>query len=310
MTRFRKDLLILIIVLALGLPVSAYLSDRSNRVRTKLPASYEDEDLSLQGRKLKGWVLGAEGLLADWYWMWSLQYIGNKLVKSDAEFIDLEDLTPLNPRLLYPMLDNATDLDPKFLAAYSYGAIVLPAIDVDKAIAITRKGIRDNPGSWRLRQYLGFIYWRQKDYENAAIAYEEGASIEGAPDFMRQMAAIMRTAGGNRETARAIYRQMLDHAEDEGARTNAERRLMQLDALDEVDLINSVLAEIVEQRGRCPGRLEDIIPAIRKVLPGTSRELRIDGDGNLVDPSGVPYLLDRGKCFARIDPASRIPRSL
>jgi hypothetical protein len=115
----RKDIAALIVALALGLPVSAFLSDHVNRIRVELPAEYQDEDLSLQGSRLKGWALGAEGSIADVYWMWALQYIGNKLLTTEAEYIDLEDLTPLDPRLLYPMLNVATDLDPNFIAAYS-----------------------------------------------------------------------------------------------------------------------------------------------------------------------------------------------
>jgi hypothetical protein len=124
----------------------------SNRV--PIPETYADEDLAFEGKKIKGFALGAEGMLADWYWMRSLQYIGDKLTNSKLEYIDLEDLTHLNPRLLYPLLDNATDLDPHFMAAYSYGAIVLPAIDKQQAIKLTEKGIAANPNEWRLHQYL------------------------------------------------------------------------------------------------------------------------------------------------------------
>jgi hypothetical protein len=46
--------------------------------RPALPENYADEDLALQGARLKGYALGFEGLIADWYWMKSLQYIGDK----------------------------------------------------------------------------------------------------------------------------------------------------------------------------------------------------------------------------------------
>jgi len=59
-----------------------------------------------------------DGLVADVYFMRALQYIGNKLVKTNIEEINIENLRPLNPRLLYPLLDKATDLDPNFIAAY------------------------------------------------------------------------------------------------------------------------------------------------------------------------------------------------
>src|SRR5688572_18119906 len=179
---------------ALVIAISASLE----KVRPELPPDYADSDLALQGKKLKGYALGAEGLIADWYWMLSLQYLGGKIMGSDEETIRIDNLSSLNPRLLYPYLENATELDPKFTAAYSFGAIVLPAIDPQKAIDLTEKGIRNNPESWRLYQYLGYIHWNRKDYKAAASTYEKGSQIPGSPPFMRQMVAAMNAAGGSR----------------------------------------------------------------------------------------------------------------
>ena len=94
------------------------LSDQANAKRVAVAESYEDSDLELNGRKLKGFALGAEGLLADWYWIRALQYIGSKILKNENADLDIEDLRPLKPRLLYPLLDNATDLDPKFMTRH------------------------------------------------------------------------------------------------------------------------------------------------------------------------------------------------
>ncbi len=58
------------------------LSDFLEKNRPALPENFADEDLTLQGAKLKGFALGFEGLLADWYWMKSLQYIGDKILNS------------------------------------------------------------------------------------------------------------------------------------------------------------------------------------------------------------------------------------
>ncbi len=163
-----------------------------------MPEGFEDEDLALQGAKLKGYALGFEGLIADWYWMRSLQYIENKVVKSPDETLNIENLTALNPRLLYPLLDNATTLDPQFMAVYAYGAVVLPAIDKEQAIKLTEKGIADNPNEWRLYQQLGYIYWRLDNFEKASLVYTEGAKIVGAPPFMSLMAAKMKSEGQSR----------------------------------------------------------------------------------------------------------------
>ena len=301
MISFLRQFWLPLAIVAVALPMIVLISDQANRSRVGLAESYEDSDLELNGKKLKGFALGAEGLLADWYWIRSLQYLGNKVLKNEDKDLNLEDLRPLNPRLLYPLLDNATDLDPKFISAYSFGAIVLPAIDRQTAIDLTEKGIAKNPDEWRLYHYLGYIHWRQKEYESAARAYEQGSAIAGAPPFMRQMTALMKSKGGSRETARAIYSQIFTEATDQQSRSAAEFRLMELDSLDERDAIRAALHAQKERTGKCPSRFSEILPALRTVRLPSGKDFRIDGSGDLVDPGDTPYLLDAEKCDVLID---------
>lgn len=307
MTGLLRQFWLPIALIIIALPIVVMLSDSAASSRVALAESYEDADLELQGRKLKGFALGAEGLLADWYWIRSLQYIGTKLVKTEIADLNIEDLRPLNPRLLYPLLDNATDLDPKFIAAYSYGAVVLPAIDKEQAITFTEKGITNNPEAWRLYHYLGYIYWKNKDYENAARAYDRGAAVAGAPSFVREMAAAMRTRGGSRETAYQLYSQMRESAPDPQTRSNAELRLLQIDALDELDAVNAKLGESKERSGRCVSKIVEIFPALRGVELPRNRELRINGSNQMVDPTGEPYNFDQQACRISISNTSSIP---
>ena len=304
----RNYLLAFSVILS-ALIVASLLSSKLGAIRPPLPSDYADSDLALQGKHLKGYLLGAEGLVADWYWILSLQYLGGKIVNSTDDTINVENLNSLNPRLLYPYLDNATDLDPKFNAAYSFGAIVLPAIDPDQAIALTKKGIVNNPENWRLYQYLGYIYWRNKEYNAAAETYETGSKIPGAPPFMRQMAAAMLTRGGSPAVARAMYEQMLAEAEDEQSKRNAELRLMELDSIEEMDAVNSVLAEIKESTGTCPPVLSSVFSRLQSIRLEHG-DLRIDGSNNLVDPGGTPYEFDPSKCTIRLRKDSTIPKPL
>lgn len=300
--------MIAVLIIAVGFGGIFVLSRYLDSNRINLPGSYADSDLDLHGHKLKGFALGAEGLLADWYWMRSLQYIGGKITSKGLENLDLEDMTSMNPRLLYPLLDNATTLDSKLIGAYSYGATVLPAIDANQAIALTEKGIRDNPDQWRLLQYLGYIHWRLKDYEKAAKAYDRGAQIPGAPPFFKLMAGKVRSESGSRDTAREIYRQAMAEAADQQTKTSAELRLQQLDALDELEVVNKVLADHRGRTGRCINGWAEALPALQAAANKLNRDLRVDESRNLVDPSGVVYRINRQECQAEIDwPRSRIP---
>jgi tetratricopeptide (TPR) repeat protein len=296
------------VIVLVGFAAVFALSNFTESKRPPLPAGYEDQDLALQGGRLKNYSLGFNGLMADWYWMQSLQYLGGKIVNTDKN-VNLEDLRDLNPRLLYPMLDNATTLDPQFTAAYAYGAVVLPAIDQKQAIAIAEKGVANNPNEWRLYQHLGYIYWRLADYQKAADTYQKGSEIPGAPAFMKMMAAQMRNQGGSRDTARKIYREMLESAEDSQTRENAQVRLLQLDSLDEQDAINAALKQFSERTGRCANSWNEIIPALRTVTLPDGRDFSVDRSNNLVDPTGAPYILDKQSCAVMIDrERSKLPR--
>ena len=276
--------------------------------RPPAPAGYEDADLALQGARLKGFVFGAEGLVADWYWMNSLQYIGRKISSVGLNNLNLDDMTNLNPRLLYPYLNTATELDPHFMAPYSYGATILPAIDPAQAIELTEKGIRNNPDHWRLYQYLGYIHWRLKDYEKAAETYTRGSQVKDAPDFFAMMAAKMKTEGGSRDVAREIYQQIVDESQDAASRKSAALRLLQLDSLDDRDVINPALRAFKERNGRCATKWQEILPLLANAKLPRGRELRIDNANNLVDPTGIPYRLVGSLCEAHIEwPTSKIP---
>ena len=305
-SKARTTILATLVVLG-GLVAVSALTGYVERQRPPLPQAYEDEDMSLNGSRLKGFVFGAEGLVADWYWMNSLQYIGKKISTVGLDKLNLEDMRPLNPRLLYPYLNVATDMDPRFIAPYTYGATLLPAIDPQQAIALTEKGIANNPEEWRLYQFLGYIHWRLGDYQKASEVYGRGSQIAGAPVFMRMMSARMKTEGGSREIAREMYRQILAEAEDERSRENAELRLLQIDSLDERDLINSAIADFrAANNNRCPSNWSELIPVLSK--KPDARRLRIDRANNIVDPSGVPYLLDQPTCGAELGAETKIPR--
>lgn len=284
-----------------------FLSNFLEKNRPVLPEGYEDEDLALQGAKLKGYALGSEGLLADWYWMKSLQYIGDKVIKTNRQ-MSLDSMQDLNPRLLYPYLDNATDLDPQFINVYEYGATILPAINEQEAVKLTQKGIANNPDNWRLYHYLGYIYWRLKSYEKAAEVYAKGSQIAGAPDFMRSMAARMKSEGGNRETARAIYQQMFDEAQDAQSKENALLRLLQLNSLDERDAIQKVLDNFKLKNNRCTNNWKELFPYFKLLTDSEGKQLKFDANLSPVDPKGFIYKLDSENCQPKLADDSTIPR--
>jgi tetratricopeptide (TPR) repeat protein len=261
----------------------------------------EEESLYLNGSTARRLSLGFNGLAADWYWMRSLQYVGRKIL-SVPENMVLDDLTPLNLKLLPALLDNATTLDPQFLEPYQYAAVVLPSINVEEAIRLTNKGIAANPKAWRLYQHLGYIYWQQHDYQTASAVYGKGAKLPNAPPWMEAMSARMATEGGSRSVGREIYGRMYEQAADDKVKDMARKRLMQLDSLDERDALRQVLAAYQSRLSRCPSSWREIEAALRTL------KWRTDSTGAPLDPSAAPYVLVREGCVVDLSPQSEVPR--
>jgi tetratricopeptide (TPR) repeat protein len=231
--------------------------------------------------------------------MRSLQYVGRKIINDND--VPLDNLGLLNLKLLAPLLDTATTLDPEFLDPYEYAAIVLPAINVNEAIRITKKGIDANPNAWRLYHHLGYIYWQQRDYQAASEIYGRGAQISGAPPWMEAMKAKMAADGGSRTTAREIYTRMYEQSADEKVKDMAHKRLLQLDSLDQRDALRKLFAAYQARTGKCPSSWKEIEPVFRAL------RVAIDASGAPLDPSGVPYVLRAGTCEVDLDPKSEIP---
>lgn len=228
------------------------------------------------GDLLKRAVLGFDSVAADLYWLRTVQYYGGKRSFEPGKRFDL----------LEPLLEITTSLDPHLTIAYSYGAIFLSeplpagAATPLKGIELVDKGIQNNPGHWRFYLDKGFIYfWYLKDYRQAAETFLAGSKIPGAPYWMTAMAGRALTRGGDRQTARELWRILHRTAENDQMRGNALVHLQQLDALDQIDALNQLIARYQAAAGREASDWTELVRA--GLLPGVP-----------ADPTGVPYVLN------------------
>ena len=305
MRNMRREV-VLIFVLVAGLGISASVSRWLDARRTDLTKQFAEEQLYLNGPAAKRLTLAFNGLAADWYWMRSLQYVGRKIVdhqdSHDGQFV-LSDLSILDLRLLPGLLDVATTLDPQFIPVYEYGAVILPEVNPDQAIALLNKGIVANPSSWRLHQHLGYIYWQRKEYAKASEVYAAGAKLPGAPAWMTAMSARLKADAGSRDAAREMYQRLSETSDDETVKEMVAAHLMRLDSLDEREVITRALDEFRTRFGRCPASWRELAPFFR------GARLRIDpAKGTPVDPSGVAYRLTNDGCRVDLGEGSKVAR--
>jgi hypothetical protein len=232
--------------------------------------------------------------------MRSLQYVGGKVLNAN-ESMRLDDMSKLNLKLLAPLLDAATTLDPGFMEPYEYAAIVLPAVDVESAIRITKKGIVANPNAWRLYQHLGYVYWQKHDYQKSAEVYAIGGKVPGAPRWMAEMGARMLAEGGSRQAARQMYLHLYDEAQDGEVKQMLQRRLLQIDSFEQREFIHRLLGEYSTRTGQCPASWKELTAILQS-------RFRLEANtGAPLDPAGTPYQLVKAGCDVDLDPRSLVP---
>jgi tetratricopeptide (TPR) repeat protein len=222
-------------------------------------------------------ALSYDALLADVYWIRALQHFGKTRLSKDPG---------KQYSLLYPLLDLTTSLDPHFTLAYRFGAIFLaePLPDgpgrPDQAVALLERGLRADPDRWEYAMDAGFVhYWWEQDYQKASAWFERAGGIAGAPWWVRSMAASVRAQGGDRASSRQLWRQLYETANHEWLKNNAELRLVQIDALDQIDALAEVVARYTGMAGKAPESWNALVRV--GLLPGVP-----------LDPTGTPYLLD------------------
>jgi tetratricopeptide (TPR) repeat protein len=266
------------------------------------PKQSADESLYVNPATAKHLALAFNGLASDWYWMRSLQYVGGKIVAFEDTHTQSFVLSDLDLHLLPSLLRLSTALDPQFIAPYEYGALVLPELNSDEAIAIVNAGIASNPTSWRLYQHLGYIYWKRNDYENASATYGAGAKLPGAPAWMAAMGARMKAEGGSRGAAREMYRHLDESSNDPAIREMVEKQLMRIDSLDQREEIHNLLSAYKTKNGRCAASWRDVANELR------AAQLTLDPrTGAPLDPSATPYELIKNGCDVGLDINTGVP---
>jgi hypothetical protein len=244
------------------------------------------------GKVLRQLSLGYEGLLADIYWTRVVQYFGGKRLAHSTEF-----------KLLGPLLQITTDLDPHLLIAYRFGSIFLAekpprgAGQPLEALALLHRGIVANPDYWRLWEDVGFVYyWDLKDYAAAARAFQAGSERPGAMEWMRVLAAKVAAQGGELATSRFLWSEIARQAGNEQIRKNAEEHLMALQATEEITRLSELVALYNSRQGKPAHSFQELVVAgYLRALPR--------------DPSGKPYILDTGG-HVRLNPRSSVDLSL
>jgi hypothetical protein len=144
---------------------------------------------------------------------------------------------------------------------------------------LLEKGLRIRTDKWEYMQDIGFVhYWYRQDYRAAAAWFDKASRVAGAPWWLASMAATTLAQGGDRRSSRQMWTAIRESAEVDWLKRDAERRLLQLRALDEIDALQTQLSDFLKRTGQRATTWPTLVRG--RVVPGA-----------MVDPTGTPYEL-------------------
>jgi len=194
-------------------------------------------------------------------------------------------------RLLYPLVDVATTLDPRFVPPYRFGGyFVHDYVDPELGFRLLDKGIANNPGNWFLYQDKALLLWSSGDCAEAARVFDAAAGLPNAPSGAAALGPSVLAGCGDIDAAAATYARLeQEFADDPMLRDFVRRKRAGLDAQSEVEALNAGVETFRAASGAYPPALPVMLRS--GALPRGAR-IRVDAHARPVDPLGVPYAYD------------------
>ena len=255
----------------LAVAVFGAVSARARLVAIDVAGRGSKELLYLpNGKYLKAISLGHASLVADFVYLWAIQYYSDYDRGDRYRYVE------------HVFGDVIAELDPAYIDPYWLGAVILSteAQDVEAGLRLLDRGFEKNPSAWILPFLAGWECDRVGQFDRAAAYFDRAAKAPGAPPDLFRLKAGMTARTGNLREAIARWQDVLDDPRnDDGARAIATRQIRTLSVRADVHDLDAAVAAYRERHGRLPRSLDELVGAgIVRALPR--------------DPDGAAYAYD------------------
>jgi hypothetical protein len=224
------------------------------------------------GSVLRTASFGQRLLLADFYWLRTVSYMGETLLAKSDRW-----------DALLPLAEIVTDLDPRHGYVYQVVGSNLAGLAHRNAEAdrILEKGMRALPERWTLpfvQATNKFVF--EQDYAAAARLARRAAELGKRPHLALLAANLSALANTDDEyeAAADFLVQMLGQTDMPEMRGELENRLVRIRTFQALAAVERAIAAHRARTGRLPTRLGDLVPADLAIVP--------------VDPSGGRFEYD------------------
>jgi hypothetical protein len=224
------------------------------------------------GKVLRTASFGQRLLLADFYWLRAVSYMGETLLAKVARW-----------EALLPLAEIVTDLDPRYAYVYQVTGSNLAGLASRHAEAdqILEKGMRALPDRWNLpfiQATNKFLF--EQDYVAAARLARRAAELGKRPHLALLAANLSALANTDDEydAAATFLVQMLAQTNLPEMRDELEGRLIRIRTFQALATLEQAIAAHRARTGRLPVRLPELVPAFLASLPADPSGGRIEYD--------------------------------
>ena len=173
------------------------------------------------GKFVKELALGYRQVASDLIWLSAIQYYGEyRQEKHDLAYFK-------------GLIDIITTLDPQFVFAYIFGAMVVSEDtgEFEEGTAILKKGMAANPTSWELPFEIGFLNFANRvDYKVAGRYFDLASRMPGAPERSRRFAAFVYSKAGETGSSIELWEKYIEYTDNPYLKEMAESYIAKLKA--------------------------------------------------------------------------------
>jgi hypothetical protein len=132
----------------------------------------------------------------------------------------------------FQMLDQITQLSPKFRLAYIHGATMLTVVNEDHegATILFERGLKNFPTDWSLAYKAAYHYLEEVKNPQRAAELLTIAGNNGAPTWVISLAGKLYTKIGQAQLARAVLLETLELHPDDDYSVRLKQRLAEVEA--------------------------------------------------------------------------------
>ncbi len=256
-----KEIVTCLTVLLLSLNAIFCLTDHVYTIHSR----YSTESLTRLGEiptpLLKLSVLEFKGAAADLLQLKTITWFGMKLIKH-------QNLNPAEWKQAYKIINNITELDPKFWDPYLFAEMMFTwqAGMIDEANSLLEKAAKALPNDFRPLYFLGFneFYFR-KNAAKAAPYLREAAAKPHAPSFLKGLAARFSLYGNQTLAGIIFLKGLIKQTNDDVTRKYLTKSL---ETLKLIYKLENAVEKYKKLFNRPPANLNDLITAgIIKKIP-------------------------------------------